>query len=102
MKQKVKRFNYKNATKFKLNNKRIIVEQIENGLGFSLVSLNLQDNYPPHLFSSISKGVRVTNFALSTESAAALYFALQSQLTLNDVTDFANVCDDSCRLRVFS
>lgn len=87
MKSKPKRREFSNAIMYRLHNKRVIVEQIKDGLGFSFLSLNKQDLFLPHLFTNIQRGIRTTNFALSKEAAVALYLALQSQLTLNDIVD---------------
>ena len=84
---------YQNATVYKLNNKRITVQKIENGFGITLQILDKNDITVPHLFTNIQKGIRTTNFGLSKEAASALYFALQSQLTLDDVIDFIKVPD---------
>lgn len=92
MKENIKRFDYSNATKYKIKNKRVVVEDIENGFGITLVSLNKKDVTTPHLFTNIQRGVRTTNFALSKHATVALYFALQARITLDDITDYVSIC----------
>ena len=93
MKNKPKRFEYLNATKYKLHNKRVIVERREKALGITIQSINQDDNSFPHVFSDIQRGIRLTQFALSYESACALSLAIQKQLELSDITDFIDIKD---------